>query len=251
MAPTRSAEPVDLILHGGRVALPGGVVEAAIAVRGERIVAVGEPDVLPPARQYIDLSGKDVIPGAIDAHSHIGYDDWDSLSRCSAHGGLTTIITFVGDRRSEAGVGETIRQNRAAVARDAVLDVAFHAFLYPRGDDPMTVLSGLADGVAEGVRSYKMFMAYPRDGRMCGDDFLFRAFRELTALGALPMVHAENGDLIDAIEERLLAEGKTGFEYYHDSRPPAAEAEAIERAAALAAVASSPLYIVHLSTGLG
>jgi dihydropyrimidinase len=250
MVRATNGEPVDLVLHGGRVALPGGVAETAIAVRGERIVAVGEPDALPPAREYLDLSGKDVIPGAIDAHSHLGFDDWDSLSRCSAHGGLTTIISFVGTPR-DAGIGETVRENRAAVERDAVLDCAFHAFLFPRGDDPMTVLSGLPEGVEQGVRSYKMFMAYPRDGRMCGDDFLFRAFRELTALGALPMVHAENGHLIDALEDRLIEEGKTGFEYYHDSRPPEAEAEAIERAAALAAVAGSPLYVVHLSTGLG
>lgn len=249
MVATGNGGPVDLVLHGGRVALPGGVAETAIAVRGERIVAVGEADALPPAREYLDLSGKDVIPGAIDAHSHIGFDDWDSLSRSSAYGGLTTIVTFVGDRQHD--VGETVREHRALVERDAVLDVAFHAYLFPRGDDPMTVLSGLAEGVAQGVRSYKMFMAYPRDGRMCGDDFLFRAFRELTALGALPMVHAENGPLIDALEERLLAEGKTGFAFYHDSRPPEAEAEAIERAAALAAVAGSPLYVVHLSTGLG
>jgi len=251
MEGTLSGQPVDLVLYGGRVALPGGVAETAIAVRGERIVAIGEPDALPAAHEYIDLTGKDVIPGAIDAHSHVGFDDWDSLSRCSAHGGLTTIITFVGDAKSDASVGETIREHRALVERDAVLDVAFHSFLYPRGDDPMTVLAGLAEGVAQGVRSYKMFMAYPRDGIMCADNFLFRAFRELTALGALPMVHAENGYLIDALEERLLAEGKTGFEYYHDSRPPEAEAEAVERAAALAAVAGSPLYVVHLSTGQG
>jgi dihydropyrimidinase len=233
------------------VALPGGEAKTAIAIRRGRIAAIGDADTLPSATRYIDATGKDIIPGAIDAHSHVGFDDWRSLSMCSAYGGLTTIVTFIGGASREEPLGETVRSHRDQVEREAFVDVAFHSFLFPRGDDAEAVLSGVETAVSLGVRSFKMFMAYPRDGMMCSDDFLFRAFRRLSGLGALPMVHAENGYLIDAIEDRLIAEGKVGFEYYHDSRPPEAEAEAIERAGALAAVAGSPLYVVHLSTGIG
>jgi dihydropyrimidinase len=243
---------VDLVVHGGRVALPGGVAETGIAISGERIVAIGEPDALPPAREYLDVTGKDVLPGVIDAHSHLGFDDWSSLPASSAYGGVTTSIPFIGGAGVEATLGEIVRANREEAERRSVLDVAFHAYLFPRGGAyDRTLLDGIAETAALGVRSYKMFTAYRKRGMLSGDDFLYRAFQRLTAEGCLPMVHAENGDLIDAIEEQLLAEGKTGPEYYHDSRPPEAEAQAIERVASLAQLAQAPVYIVHLSTELG
>ncbi|MGI8552791.1 MAG: amidohydrolase family protein [Dehalococcoidia bacterium] len=245
-------ETVDVIVHGGRVALSGGVTETAIAINGERIVAIGDPDALPGARTSIDATGKDILPGIIDAHSHIGFDDLTSLTRSSAYGGVTTTIPFIGGVGNAASIAEAIRRHRAEAEQGSVIDVAFHAYLFPQPDgDPMAMLAGIEDGVRLGVRSYKMFMAYRRNGRMSGDDFLFRAFRTLAGHGGLPMVHAENGDLIDAIEEQLLAEGKVGREFYHDSRPPEAESEAVARAASLAKIAGSSLYVVHLSTDLG
>ncbi|HLZ72437.1 MAG TPA: amidohydrolase family protein [Dehalococcoidia bacterium] len=244
---------IDLVVHGGRVALPGGVVQTAIAIDGERIVAVGEAEALPPARDYLDVTGKDVLPGVIDAHSHLGFDDWSSLPRTSAFGGVTTSIPFVGGATTPGSVPEIIRANQEEAARRSVLDVAFHAYLFPRprAANPFEMLDGMAEGVKLGVRSYKMFTAYRKRGMMAGDDFIFRACRLLAAHGGLPMIHAENGDLIDALEEQRLAEGKVGPEHYHDSRPPEAEAEAIAGVAALASYAQTPLYIVHLSTELG
>jgi dihydropyrimidinase len=245
-------ETIDLVVHGGRVALSGMVAETAIAINGERIVAIGDPNALPPARTYIDVTGKDVLPGIIDAHSHLGYDDWSSLPLSSAYGGITTTVPFVGALGGKDSIGEIVRFHRAEAERHSVLDTAFHAYLFPRGgDDPMSMIGGIEEGIHLGTRSFKMFMAYRKDGIMCGDDFLFRAFKALAAHDGVPMVHAENGDLIDAIEEQLIADGKVGPEYYHDSRPPEAEAEAVASAASLAAVARSPLYVVHLSTEIG
>lgn len=243
---------LDLIVHGGRVALPGGVFETAIGIKGERIAAVGDADALPEAREYLDVTGKDVLPGVIDAHSHLGFDDWQSLPASSAYGGVTTSIPFVGGVGVEGSIGEIIRLHRAEAERRSVVDIAFHAYLFPQSaPDPAALLDGIEEGVRLGVRSYKMFTAYGKRGMLSPDDFLFRAFGRIARLGGLPMVHAENGGLIDALEEQLIAEGKVGREFYHDSRPPEAEAQAIERVAALAAVARSPLYVVHLSTRLG
>ncbi len=244
---------IDLVVHGGRVALSGGVFETAIAIDGERIVAVGEAEALPSARDYLDVTGKDVLPGVIDAHSHLGFDDWSSLPRCSAFGGVTTSIPFVGGASTPGSVPEIIRANQEEAERRSVLDVAFHAYLFPRpqATNPHEMLDGIAEGVALGVRSYKMFTAYRKRGMMSGDDFIFRACQQLAARGGIPMIHAENGDLIDALEEQCIAEGKVGPEHYHDSRPPEAEAAAIAGVAALASYARTPLYIVHLSTGLG
>ena len=243
---------VDLVVHGGRVALAGGVVETGIAIRGDRFVAIGEADALPPAREYLDVTGLDVLPGVIDAHSHLGYDDWSTLPLSSAHGGVTTSIPFVGGVGAEGSLAEIVHAHREEAERRSVIDVAFHAYLFPRGGEyDRTLLDGIGEAARLGVRSYKMFTAYRARGMMSGDDFLYRAFQRLAAEDCLPMIHAENGDLIDAIEEQLLAEGKTGPEFYHDSRPPEAEAQAIERVASLASLAQSPVYVVHLSTALG
>ena len=245
-------EQADLVVHGGRVALPGSVAEVGIAIRGERIVAIGDADALPPAREYLDATGLDVLPGVIDAHSHLGYDDWSSLPASSAYGGVTTSIPFVGGAGVEGSLAEIVRAHQDEAERRSVLDVAFHAYLFPRGGGyDRNLLDGIAEAAQLGVRSYKMFTAYRRRGMISGDGFLFRAFQRLVAERCLPMVHAENGDLIDAIEEQLLAEGRVGPAYYHDSRPPEAEGQAIERVASLAALARSPVYIVHLSTALG
>lgn len=243
---------VDLIVHGGRVVLPSGVSTVAIAVRGEKIIAIGEAEALPAAREYLDVTGMDVLPGVIDAHSHLGQDDWSSLPLSSAHGGVTTTIPFVGSAGAPGALAEVLRANREEAERRSVIDAAFHAYLFPRGGAyDRALLEGVREAVDLGVRSYKMFTAYRKRGMMSGDGFLFQAFGRLSTLGALPMVHAENGDLIDALEDQLIADGKVGREYYHDSRPPEAEAQAIERVTSLAAMAGSPVYIVHLSTGAG
>jgi len=241
---------VDTVLHGGSVVIGASVVEQDIAIAGERIAAIGTAATMPEAEQVIDVRGKIVLPGLIDAHSHFTYDDFARGTLLSAHGGITTTIPFLGGSGS---VGEIVEQGLAEARAGAVIDYAFHVILWPNPDgDYLPLVAGVKDGVAQGVRSYKMFMGYRRFGRnLATDDFLYTAMKEMRRHGALPMVHAENADLIFALERELIQEGKVTPEHYPASRPTICETEAISRAADLARAAEAPLYVVHLTTPEG
>lgn len=241
---------VDTILHGGTVVTPGNTAELDVAVAGGTIVAIGTAEMMPDAEQIFDVTGKLVFPGMIDAHAHFTFDDWEAGPLLSAHGGITTTIPFLvgGD-----SVAETVQQGLDEAGRGSVIDYAFHVILWPNPDaDYRPLLAGIADGVAQGVRSYKIFMGYRRAGRnLVTDDFLYAAMKEMRLNGALPMVHAENADLIYALERDLIAEGKVSPEHYPASRPIAVETEAISRAADIARLARSLLYVVHLTSPQG
>ena len=241
---------IDTVLHGGTVVLRNSAVRLDVAVRGEKIAAIGEPSALPDAEQVIDVRGKLVLPGLIDAHAHFTYDDWTHGPLLSAHGGITTTIPFLVGGSS---VEETVRAGLDDATKNSVIDFAFHAILWPNPDaDYRPLIAGIADGVRMGVRSYKIFMGYRRFGRnLVTDDFLYAAMKEMRAQGALPMVHAENADLIYALEQELIRAGKVTPEHYPASRPTVAETEAISRATDIARTAGSALYVVHLTTPEG
>lgn len=242
--------PVDTILHGGDLVTAAGVVQADVAISGGTIVALGAAGAMPEAARVIDLSGKLVFPGLIDAHAHYGHDDFAQLTRLSAHGGITTTIPFV---VGSGGVAEIVDRGLAEAREGAAIDYAVHVILWPEPEhDYRPLLAGIAEGVARGVRSYKLFMGYRRAGRnLATDDFLYAAFKEMRTQGALPMVHAENADLIFALEREFIAAGKVSPEHYPASRPTICETEAIGRATDLARAAGAPLYVVHLTTPEG
>jgi dihydropyrimidinase len=240
---------VDTVLHGGTVVLRDSAARLDVAIRGEKIVAIGAPAVMPDADRVIDVRGRIVLPGVIDAHAHFTYDDWTHGPRLSAHGGITTTIPFLGG----GDVGEAIARGIEDGCRNSVIDFALHMILWPAPDsDYRPLIAGIADGVRQGVRSYKIFMGYRRMGRnLVTDDFLYLAMKEMRRCGALPMVHAENADLIHALEQELIAQGKVTPAHYPASRPIVAETEAISRAADIARTAGVPLYVVHLTTPQG
>jgi dihydropyrimidinase len=241
---------VDTILHGGTVVVGETAAVQDVAIAGEKIVAVGAAEVMPDAERVIDCSGRIVYPGLIDAHAHFSYDDFAQGTLLSAHGGITTTIPFLGGSDS---VSDIFARGLAEAKAGAMIDYAFHIILWPNPDsDYLPLLDGVAEGVARGVRSYKMFMGYRRFGRnLATDDFLYAAFKEMRTRGALPMVHAENADLIFALERDLIREGKITPEHYPASRPTVCETEAISRASDLAGAAGSALYVVHLTTPEG
>jgi len=244
------ARVVDTVLHGGSVVLGACVRQQDVAIAGEKIAAIGSAETMPDAERVIDVTGTFVLPGLIDAHSHFSYDDFARGTLLSAHGGITTTIPFLGGSDS---ISDIIERGRAEASAGAVIDYAFHVILWPNPDsDYLRLIAGVRDGVARGVRSYKMFMGYRRFGRnLATDDFLYSAFKEMRSHGALPMVHAENADLIFALERELIADGKVTPEHYPASRPTICETEAISRACDLALAAGSPLYVVHLTTPEG
>lgn len=242
---------VDTIVHGGRIVTASEAYEAGLAIKGEKIVAIGPDALLPPAERYIDASGKYVLPGAIDCHVHLGpeYDDWRGGPIAAAHAGLTTLIGFaLYDDQAKETLAQAIARLKAEVESQSVLDVGFHFIL----NNQAYILEGIPDAVRLGVTSFKMFMTYKRrPNRMCSDDFLCRAMEVIAAAGGLCQLHCENGDIIDYLESRALAEGRVHPRDFPATCPDWVEEEAINRAIGIGALTGCPLYVVHLSSQLG
>jgi dihydropyrimidinase len=206
--------------------------------------ALGQPD------QTIDAEGKYVIPGGIDAHTHLdmpfggthSIDDFESGTIAAAHGGTTTLIDFAIQSK-----GGSLRQAldtwHAKAEGKAHIDYGFHMIAT---DVPPPVLEEMSTMIREGVTSFKLFMAYP-GVLLLDDQSIFRAMLRAGELGALICMHAETGLPIDVLIERALASGHTAPIFHALTRPEAAEATGTERALALAEMARVPVYIVHLS----
>ncbi|WP_328523477.1 dihydropyrimidinase [Kribbella sp. NBC_00359] len=245
---------MSLLVKGGTVIGPTGTRVADVLVEGEKIVAVLDPSFTPTvtADEVIDATGKYVIPGGIDAHTHMelpfggtaASDTFDTGTRAAAWGGTTTIIDFAVQR-----TGEVVQDGLAAWHTKAEgnchIDYAFHMILGGVDTDALKAMDQLV--ADEGITSFKLFMAYP--GVFYSDDGqILRAMQTARENGAMIMMHAENGIAIDVLVQQALARGETDPVYHGITRPPALETEATSRAIALAEVAQDcPLYIVHLS----
>jgi dihydropyrimidinase len=242
---------VDTVVHGGRIVTASDVYEGSVAIKGGKIVAIGPPELLPPAQRYIDARGKYVLPGAIDCHIHLGpeYDDWRGGPIAAAHAGLTTLIGFgLYDDRAGETLPHAITRLREETGRQSVLDFGFHFIL---GNQPY-ILDGLAEAFRMGVTSFKMFMTYKkRPNRMCSDDFICRAMEIIAAHGGVTQLHCENGDVIDYLENKAIAEGRVEPRHFPGTCPDWVEEEAINRAIKMGGLTGSPVYVVHLSTRLG
>jgi dihydropyrimidinase len=249
--PGAAPRPGDTIVHGGRVVTATEVYEASIAIRGETIVAIGPDDALPEAARHVDASGKYVLPGAIDCHVHLGaeYDTWKTGPLAAAHAGLTTIVVFgMYDGRAKEPLPEAIARTRAEAERDSVVDFGLHFIL---GNHPW-ILEGIPRAMALGVSSFKLFMTYKKRGdRMCSDEFIAQTMEAVAAAGGLTQLHCENGDVIEYLENKALAEGRVRPEDFPGTCPDWTEEEAINRAIHLGALTGCPVYVVHLSTALG
>jgi dihydropyrimidinase len=242
---------LDTIVHGGQVVTATEVLDAAIGIRDGRIMAVAPAELLPDARRTIDARGKVVLPGAIDCHVHLGpeYDDWRGGPIAAAHAGLTTLLGFaLYDHQARETLPQAIRRLADDTAAQSVLDFGFHFIL---AHTPY-ILEGIPEAVRLGVTSFKLFMTYKkRPPRMCPDDFICEAMELVGASGGITQLHCENGDVLDFLENKALAEGRLEPRHYPPSCPAWAEEEAINRAIGMGAMTGSPVYVVHLSTQLG
>jgi dihydropyrimidinase len=220
-----------------------------ILVEGERISLIGTSiDV--PADRTIDATGKLVLPGGIDVHTHLDMpfggtksaDDFESGTIAAAFGGTTTIVDFAIQYKGQTLHGAWETWMKKAEGK-AAIDYGFHMIITDLNDQVEDEMDAL---VRQGVTSFKLFMAYP-GVFMLDDASIFKALLRTGKNGGTICMHAENGGVIDVLVKKALAEGKTAPKYHALTRPARAEAEATHRAIALAEIAEVPIYIVHLS----
>jgi dihydropyrimidinase len=203
------------------------------------------------ADRTIDATGKYVIPGGIDVHTHMempfggtnASDTFETGTTAAAWGGVTTIVDFVVQRTGEV-VQEALASWHAKADGNCAVDYGFHMILGGVDDDALKAMDQLVDH--EGITSFKMFMAYP--GVFYSDDGqILRAMQKASNNGALIMMHAENGIAIDVLAAQAVARGDTDPIFHGLTRPSALEGEATNRGIVLAGVAGAPVYFVHLS----
>jgi dihydropyrimidinase len=240
----------DTIIRNGSVVTATDTYTADVAIVNGKITAVGTDLPTQNAGRILDATGKLILPGGIDVHTHLDMpfggttsaDDFETGTRAAAFGGTTTLIDFAIQYK-----GQPLRQAfdtwMSKAANKAVCDYAFHCIVT---DVSGGQLSEMNDLVHEGVTSFKLFMAYP-GVFMLDDGSIFKALQTTAKNGGMVCMHAENGSAIDVIVQQALAEGKRAPKYHALTRPTTAEAEAVGRAIALAEMAGAPIYIVHLS----
>jgi dihydropyrimidinase len=240
-----------LMIQGGTVVNADCAQRADVLVDGDRIVALGTDLPVPTGAQTLDASGRLVLPGGIDPHTHmqlpfmgtVTMDDFYDGTAAAMAGGTTTIIDFVIPDPQEP-LMDAFRKWRGW-AEKAASDYSFHVAVTWWDDSVHRDMGTLVQ--EEGVNSFKHFMAY-KNAIMCDDETLVNSFRRAMELGAMPTVHAENGELVFMLQAEMRAKGILGPEGHPLSRPPAVEAEAAQRAIAIADVLNVPIYIVHVSS---
>ncbi|MCS0635337.1 dihydropyrimidinase [Streptomyces sp. LP05-1] len=239
------------LITGGLVVTASDEFHAEVLLDGERIAALAAPGSQDwTADRVIDAAGKYVIPGGVDAHTHMelpfggtfASDTFETGTRAAAWGGTTTIVDFAVQPKGEAlRVG--LDAWHAKADGNCAIDYAFHMIMSDVNESTLREMPGL---VEQGVTSFKLFMAYP--GVFYSDDGqILRAMQQAGDTGGLIMTHAENGIAIDVLVEQALARGDTDPRHHGEVRRALLEAEATHRAIQLARVAEAPLYVVHVS----
>ena len=238
-----------ILIRHGTVVTASHATPRDVLIEGETIARV-EPEIVEPADLVVDARGKYVIPGGIDVHTHLDMplgetvtsDDFESGTIAAAFGGTTSVVDFAVQERGRP-LAEAFETWMRKAEGKAVLDYGFHMIVCDLPPEREGELDAL---VAEGVTSFKLFMAYP--GRLMLDDAaILRVLKRTAANGGTVLMHAEDGAAIEARVRRALAEGHTEPRYHALTRPAKTEADAARRAIALAGEAHAPIYIVHVS----
>jgi len=247
---------MGILISGGMVISASGAAPLDVLTDGERIAALAAPGTevaaswAASADRVISAAGKYVLPGGIDAHTHMempfggtfAADTFETGTRAAAWGGTTTIIDFAVQAKGASLLSTLDNWHRKADGQCAI-DYGFHMIVSDVNDATLKEMDAC---IGAGVNSFKMFMAYP-GVFYATDGEILRAMQQAAQTGALVMMHAENGIAIDQLVAQAVAAGKTDPVQHGLTRPAELEAEATSRAIALARVTGSPLYIVHLS----
>jgi dihydropyrimidinase len=240
---------MSLLIRNGTIVTASDLYKGDVFIDRETVTTIGT-SLSMPADRVIDATGKYLLPGGIDVHTHLDMpfggttsaDDFESGTIAAAHGGTTTVVDFAIQYR-----GQTLHHAWETWMKKAegkaAIDYGFHMIITDLSDQVEQEMDAL---VRQGVTSFKLFMAYP-GVFMLDDGSIFRALLRTSKNGGTICMHAENGGVIDVLVKKALAEGKTAPKYHALTRPARAEAEATHRAIAMAEMADVPIYIVHLS----
>jgi dihydropyrimidinase len=248
---------MTILIKNGTVVSAEGSTQADVLIDGERIAAVLAPgdtslsaSLATSVDKVIDATGKYVVPGGIDGHTHmempfggtVASDSFETGTRAAAWGGTTTIIDFAVQKQGER-VQDCLAAWHEKAGGNTFIDYGFHQVVGGVDHESLKAMDELID---EGVTTFKLFMAYP-GVFLSSDGQILQAMQQAAGNGSMIMMHAENGSAIDVLVAQALAEGKTDPKYHSLTRPWETEAEATNRAIMLAGLTGAPLYIVHMS----
>lgn len=239
------------VIKGGTIATASDVYKADILIEDGKIVQIAQ-HIDATGAEVIDATGKYVMPGGIDPHTHLDMpfnntvtdDDWESGTIAAAFGGTTTILDFC-LTAGEKVLGNAVKKWHEKAQGKAVIDYGFHLMITDFTPETEAELPAVLE--AEGITSVKVFMAYAREFQS-SDKTLFRAFKIGKATDTTIMVHCENGSVIDALVDEALEAGNTAPIYHALTRPAEVEGEATKRAIELAHIAGAKLYVVHVTS---
>ncbi len=240
---------LDVAIRGGRIVTAHGQWSGDIGIRDGVIVSLG--DTAAPATLEIDARGRHVLPGGVDAHTHIDQrsstglhtaDDFTSAGRSAAAGGTTTVLSHVAQHRGDS-LRAVTDAYAARAARDAIIDYAFHLIVSDPTD--LVLNEELPALIAAGHKSLKLFMTYEKI--RLNDAQMLAVMDVAREQGALPIVHAEHHEAIQWLTQRLLAEGRTSPRWHVAARPELVEREAVHRACMFAELLGVPLMVFHVS----
>jgi dihydropyrimidinase len=237
------------LLQGGTVVSADGESAADVLIVGEKVAAVGAVEA-PPGATVLDVSGCYVLPGLIDNHTHLSMpfmgmmssDDYNTGTQAAAAGGVTCLVDFSIQREPDQ-LRSALAEWQGRAEGAAHVDYGFHMAITNAND---ATIDDMAAMVEAGVTSFKLFMAYKGE-LMTRDDAMTAVLERARDLGALTMVHAENGDVVDLLVKRALHAGQTNALHHALTRPEFVEAEATSRAARLSEYTGAPLFVVHVT----
>ncbi len=235
------------VIKGGTVVTADRTFKADVKIDGEIIEEIGESL---SGDDYVDAEDAYVMPGGIDPHTHLempfmgttAAETFESGTWAAAAGGTTMLVDFCLPGE-DGSIKNAINDWHRKSSPQICADIGYHMAITGWNE---SIFNEMKDAVDMGVNSFKHFMAY-KGALMVEDDEMFASFQRCRDLGALPMVHAENGDIVAELQQKYLAEGITGPEGHAYSRPPEVEGEATNRAIMIADAAGVPLYVVHVS----
>ena len=238
---------MSTVIKGGTIVTADLSYKADVKIEGGRIVEIG-PNL--SGDEVLDAAGCFVMPGGIDPHVHLempfmgtySADDFESGTRAGLAGGTTMVVDFCLPDPGQSLLDALKRWDNKSTRANC--DYSFHMSVTWWGEQVFDEMKTIVE--EKGINTFKHFMAY-KGALMVNDDEMFASFQRCAALGALPLVHAENGDVVAAMQAKLMDEGNNGPEGHAYSRPPSVEGEATNRAIIIADMAGSPLYVVHTS----